>query len=440
MLLHLGSFFRAAIAALLLALAVPRPASALQPIEEFVQSARILNPDNQEAQASLAAQDAQENVSVGHILPSGQARGVYTYNEFQIGPVGPLPPLLTRSVYLQRRNQLDAFFTINIPLVDLAAFQRISAAKSGAEAAQKQVDAAALQVSAVVAQNYFRLVAGQALVAASERALAVAQKNLQLSQTKLEEGKTGALDVDLARAGVERQNQLIAASRLQVTLAARALESASGVTPDLTEDATLNDDLHEEESLAAFQRPDTDLPALAAAIINRESAEKLARAQRMSLVPSLAASGTEHGTNAPSFVGAAWSYLGMLSLNWQLDYTTFAAMQLQDAAVAAAKAREERIRHQVHDAIHAAWSSVDSAIAQSRSARAQQQASSHASELAQVRYEAGRATEIEMLRSQDDAFMADVARIQADADLANARLQLRLAAGLDPFVGTKGKS
>ncbi len=73
-------------------------------------------------------------------------------------------------------------------------------------------------------------------------------------------------------------------------------------------------------------------------------------------------------------------------------------------------------------------------IANSRSARAQAKASDHASRLAQDRYEVGVATQLDLLQAQRDAYSADVARIQSDADLANARAQLRLAAGRDPYA------
>jgi len=41
------------------------------------------------------------------------------------------------------------------------------------------------------------------------------------------------------------------------------------------------------------------------------------------------------------------------------------------------------------------------------------------------------------LQAERDAYAADVARIQSDADLANARNQLRLATGIDPFVAAQ---
>ena len=55
--------------------------------------------------------------------------------------------------------------------------------------------------------------------------------------------------------------------------------------------------------------------------------------------------------------------------------------------------------------------------------------SSRASEQARSRYQAGTTTQLELLQAPRDAFAAEVARIQADADLLNSRAQLRLSAG-----------
>jgi outer membrane protein TolC len=41
----------------------------------------------------------------------------------------------------------------------------------------------------------------------------------------------------------------------------------------------------------------------------------------------------------------------------------------------------------------------------------------------------GTITQLDLLQAQRDAFNAEVSRIQADADLVNARVQLRLSAG-----------
>jgi outer membrane protein TolC len=63
----------------------------------------------------------------------------------------------------------------------------------------------------------------------------------------------------------------------------------------------------------------------------------------------------------------------------------------------------------------------------------QQKAASRAADLAVERYGAGAATQLDVTTAQRDAFLADAARIQADAELAAARIVLRLAAGHVPM-------
>ena len=46
-----------------------------------------------------------------------------------------------------------------------------------------------------------------------------------------------------------------------------------------------------------------------------------------------------------------------------------------------------------------------------------------------MQYRAGTATQLDLLQAQRDAFRAEVTRIQNDANLLNARAQLRLSTG-----------
>ena len=87
------------------------------------------------------------------------------------------------------------------------------------------------------------------------------------------------------------------------------------------------------------------------------------------------------------------------------------------------------MRLAARDAIHRQWETVAASIARSRSARAGRVAAAHAAQQAHDRYQVGTITQLDLLQAQRDAFAAEVARIQADADLVNARAQLRLAAG-----------
>ncbi len=439
------SLARMVLAACLLAAG---PAAALQPLEAFLHGASTSGPDNREARASAEAQQAQATAALGRLLPGLSARGTYTRNQYESTVTLPAVGGDAQSITLTPRDQLDGAATLSVPLIDLASYARLGSARAGAAAAGEQARATALTTEAFVAQDYYQLVADLGLVAAARRALDVSRASLALTEERFRAGSAAGLDVDRARADVERQVQQLASAELQRELAARSLASRSGVAPafersggDRPEAAQrLADDMHEEPPLEQFQPSDADLPSLAAAIEARRSQEAQARAQRFTLVPSLSASFTERATNAAGFVGHELAYQGVLAVAWSVDLTTVANIRAQEALAGAALAREERARLAARDAIHRSWNTVHTGIARGRSARAELEASARAAELARDRYAVGATTQLDLLQAQRDAFSAEVARAQADADLANARAQLRIAAGqslLSPRVEGK---
>jgi outer membrane protein TolC len=409
--------------------AASAPAAALQPLEDFVRAARRTNPDVAEASAARRQAGAEAQAALGRVLPRGALEGSYTRSsDAQAitlpGPGGGPGATLT----LVPRDLTAGAASVLVPLVDLAGIARVGAARTGAAAAGSAAAATALRTEAAVAQGYYQLLANRSLVEAAQRALEVSRASLRFAEQLHAAGTTTRLDVDRATGEVERNVQQLATAELQVSLAARALESATGVAPALEGPATLADDLREEPPLERFQPPDPALPGVAAAMQDRAAAEGEARARRLALVPTLGATATDRTTSAG---GGAWdgTWQAGLGLTWTLDLTTIANIRSQDAAADAARAREQRARLAARDEIHRAWQTVRTEIARSRSARVQAEVGARAASLALERYQAGAATQLDLLQAQRDAFAAEAARIQADAELVNARAQLRLAAG-----------
>ena len=414
------------------------PSLALQPLETFLAGAREKNPDQLEAEATAREQQGQALSALGRVLPGVVAAGSYTRNQYSSAVTLAQPGEPTQTVTLVPRDQWDGGATLTVPLIDLAGFRRVSAANASASAAAHQRDATWLQVQGVVAQEYYQLIADLALVAASAAALDVSREGLALAQARLRAGAAGVLEVDRARADVEQQFQQLAAAELQVALAARALESASDVHPDVSEVVALIDDLHPEPELSFFLDHLTALPSVAAAAANTHAASLEADARRFALAPIIAGSFTETGTNVPGFDGHDWSYRAALTATWSFELTRIGDIKAQDAAVEATWARELRATLAARDAIHREWNTVEAGIARSRSARAGREAAAHAAEQARERYRSGTITQLDLLQAQRDAFNAEVSRIQADADLVNARVQLRLSAGRSRFAARAG--
>jgi outer membrane protein TolC len=410
-------------------LVVATQASALQALDEFLRGAGTSAADNAEARAARRQLRAEADAALGRALPRLSLRGSYARNEFETVLSLPDADGGTTPVTVTPRDQLDGTATLEVPLVDLSSFARIAAARTSAKASAQQEASTELRVQSLVSQDYHQLVANLALVESSRRALEVARASLRIADERHRAGAVALLDVDRARAEVERNVQQVANADLQVSLVARALQSLTGISPELEGEVTLADDLREEPPLERFQVPDEELPALAAAIQGRVASEQQARAQRLSLVPSLSASLTERATNAEGLGGRDAYWQAVVGLTWSFDLTTVAGIRAQAAAADVARAREHRTRLAARDEIHDAWMRVRTNVARSRSARVQAEVSARAADLAFDRYEVGEAAQLDLLQAQRDAFAADAARIQADADLVNSRAQLRVAAG-----------
>jgi outer membrane protein TolC len=412
------------------ALAVAAPAGALQPLDRFLAGARTASPDVAEARAARRQAGAEATSALGRALPRLSLSADYVRNEFETTlavpgiPGGPPASAQTLSPLDERR----ATATLDVPLVDLASFARIGAARTGARAAAQEERSTALRVESLVSQDYHQLVANLALVGASRRALEVSRASLATAEARREAGTVPLLDVDRARAEVERNVQQLAGAELQVALVARSLRSRTGLEPELGAPVTLADDLREEPPLERFQVPDEAIPSLAAAVRSRAAAEQQARAQKLALVPSLRGTVTEWVSDFETG-GQNDSWQAIVGLTWSFDVTTLGDIAARGAAAEGARARERRARLAARDDIHAAWMTVRSNVARSRAARAQAEVSARAADLARQRYEVGEGTQLDLLQAQRDAFTAEAGRIQADADLVNSRAQLRLAAG-----------
>ncbi|HEX4353278.1 MAG TPA: TolC family protein, partial [Polyangiales bacterium] len=170
-------------------------------------------------------------------------------------------------------------------------------------------------------------------------------------------------------------------------------------------------------------------PRVVSADAAQRAAAKNESAAEAAWYPTLSASAQERVTNATSFSGHAAVYLVQATLAWKFDGTLSPTVRAQNAAAAVNAVRAERAARAAQDNIYQAWHQVRAAIEKSRAARGQITASALAAELARDRYSVGAATQLDVLQAQQDAFRAEVARIQADTDLAYARAALRSSAG-----------
>jgi outer membrane protein TolC len=419
-----------ALLALAACMAPARTAFALQPVTEFLEHARTWNPQNRAAHATTVQRDEEISVSTGNLLPNLAAQGTYTRNEFEVTttaltgtPIAGFP-----NVVIQPQNQLDANVTLTVPLINIANWDRRAVAKATFVGARADEENTQLTVEKSVLRDYYTLLGNEAVLLSATKNLEIAQHNLGLARDRKESGTGSELDVQRAVADQAKAEQSMTAAQLAVTNTRRDLYSLSGLEAEPA-GAFPQDDLHEEPSLESWMGKTNTVPSVRSAIANRERAEEGARAANTGWLPSLNATAEEKFTNATAFVGGHTAiYLLQLVATWKIDATIRPQIRAQDAAAAAARAGEDQARQAAEDAVFRDWQQIRADIESARSSRAQVAATTLAASLAEDRYQSGVATQLDVLQARQDAFAADVARIQADADLAYARVALRLDA------------
>lgn len=409
-----------------------RPALALQPVTEFLAHARTWNPQNRAAHATTAQRAAEAEITSGNLLPNFSGSAMYTRNQYEVTtaaliPAGSLPMGVTfPNTVIQPQNQVDGNLILNVPIIDIARWDRRDAAKATLEGARADEANGELTIEKSVLRDYYTLLGDEAVLLSATKNLDVAQRHLQLARDRKESGTSSELDVQRALADQAKAEQSVTAARLGVIDTQRDLYSLSGLH---AEPATAfpEDDLHAEEPLERWIGRTNGVPSVESARAGRETAEQDERAVKAVLLPTVSGTAEEKFTNATAFVGGHSAiYLFQVTASWKLDTTVVAQIHAQDAAVAAARANEEHARQAAADAVFRDWQQVRADIESARSARAQVVAIQLASALADDRYANGVATQLDVLQARQDAFAADVSRIQADADLAYARQALRL--------------
>ncbi len=430
-----GRSIRVAIAIMAVGALSPRPALALQSPDEFLAHAKTWNPQNRAAHATTAQRAAEVGVSTGNLLPNFSATGMYTRNQYEVttaalipaGAAGSFP-----SITIQPQNQLDATLVLNVPLIDVGTWDRRAAANATLQGARADEMNTQLTVEKSVLRDYFSLLGDEAVIRSAKQNLEVARHNVKLARDRRESGTGSELDVQRAIADQAKAEQNATAAQLSVNNTRQDLYSLSGLDAEPATEFP-EDDLHDEAPLESWTGRANAVPSVQSAAANRLTAEESARAVKAGLLPTVSGTAEERFTNATAFIGGHQEiYLFQLSANWKLDATIFSRIRAQNAAVAAARANEDGARLAAEEAVFRDWQQIRADIDVARSARAQVAAATLAASLAEDRYASGVATQLDLLQARQDAFSADVARIQADADLAYARMALRLDAGQLP--------
>ena len=420
---------RAALVIAFVVLAPSQPASA-QSLSTFLEAASTHAIDVREAEGLRDQARSSVDEARARLLPSFTASGAYQRNEYEVIvmiPAGTGTVNATITPY----DQLSGTFTLNVPIVDLSAWETFFASESTADAADARAEAAVFDASLSTSTAYYQLVAARAVVASAERARAAAEENLRYVESRLGPGLASELDQARAASDVARAGQTVAEAELQVTLAARNLYVLTGIEAGAEGfELVRGSELSGEGELADWLAQLDEVPAVRAARLDREAATRTRDAAWMGLLPVLSGAASERVTNAAGFgPTAAWS-LG-LTLSWTIDFGRPAAIATRDEALSVASLREERARTLAETQVIEAYHRVRSLLVRLEAARAATAANERGVRVAHARLDAGTGTALDVSNAERDLFASEVAEIQAEADLLLQRALLRLRSGVE---------
>ena len=412
----------------------PTPAHAQQPLARFIEAAQKRGLDLRQARAEMEQANAQVQQARGRLLPSATATAFYQRNSPVVAVTVPTGRFdgavpITQRALITPADQYGAQGTAALPLIDLAAWSGLSAAKAAADAADADVAAASEETTIAVVELWYRLVGQRALAAAARRNLTATEETRDVASAQVEVGVAGPLELSRAEAELARARQSLAEAELAAVLSARALSDLTGLAPDdsqpTIEMGTGDPEppLADEELESARERP-----TVSAARARERAAKLTEQSAWLALFPALGANGVARWNNAAGF-GQKDAYYAGLNASWTLDFIKPARIRSEGAARAGAKVQSARAKQVAETALFAAWHNVRASRVSLDAALAAQTASKRAAQDAQARYQNGTATQLDLITAQRDAFQAEVFVIQAAASLHVARSALAVRRG-----------
>ncbi|AKF07679.1 TolC family protein [Sandaracinus amylolyticus] len=407
--------------------ASPTGAHAQQPLREFLAARGTGSLDVREARAALRQAQSQVDEARARLLPSFTAQGGYQRNEFEAGFTNPVTG---GQVVIQPFDSLTAQFTATVPLIDIGSWSVFFQTEAIADSQSARLELADQNVAVAIVQIWHQLVGSRAVVEASERNLEALERNREAAAARVEVGVAAQLELSRAETEVTRAQQSLAEARLAVVLAARNLENLTGLTP-IDERPSLEEVPPHLEPFDAYMANSSDLPAVRAARAASRAADIAADTAWTSLLPIISGYARESGSNAAGFQGANWSYALGVQAVWTLDFLRPAQIGTRQAAAEVTEVQLERAVQQTETSIFDAYQRVGAARARTDAATAGVASAQRAAEDARVRFEAGAATQLDLIQAERDLFQAEVLRIQALADLHVAHATLRIRAGME---------
>ncbi len=412
-------------AALLVALVFTQTAP-VATLKDFLDSAATANIDHRTTLLQAERADASFRQAWLALLPSLSASAGWTNNQY--GATTSIPNIqtgTTTELVIVPTNQIDASIRVDVPLLNVANWWRISASDAARLSAHERARMTAQAVQLQVVQSYYAYAAAQAVHDAAMRALLASKAQADVAQTRTQAGLSTELEVLRSNAEVARNEQTVADAHALVLISAKNLATLSGRA--VPEKVAIAD---EPENSPDVQPSNIEaLPAIAAAEADLTGAQRRATAALLALVPTLAGQFTQRLSNATGFQNQAATYNLGLTLTWRIDGPSMQEFSIADKDTASSALAADKARQHAADTLFNAVTRLDASRSKLKSAQAQLKASLSAALATRERYTVGTTTQLDVINAEKDLFSAEVAVISARTDVSTARATVNAANG-----------
>lgn len=374
------------------------------------------------------------NTDPNRMIPAG-VQGVCDMLKNPAGSVGGLDASLSSAniaVTIVPRVQIDGVLALNMPLISPSLYPTLKGARLGFKAQEKQLEVTVAQVLTTIATSFYAAAGNEELVSARTHGIEVAQKTLDNAKVRLAAGVVNKVEVTRAALALIQAEQ-----RLLEAIDGRASSYRTLATLIRSEAGTFKvvpppeppTELQSEQQLieqAVRQRPEL--------VSNRIQTEALGQqvfASWLRWSPSLSLFGNARLTNATGFAGRVDSYAIGLQLDWLLfdGFARDAQRHSLEAQRRDANLRLEQLRDTITDDVVNGRRAVLTKKQGLATAERSVAMAKETLELVRTQYQAGTATQLDLLNAQDAQIQAEVGVAQARFDLSLAVLNIRRLIG-----------
>ncbi len=422
-------------------------------LEEALARVDAANPTLAQARAKVRQAEGTVRMASAALQPIVAAQGGYTRNshEAEVDIQGMFDTIaasipfdldidtsgLPGRLVIQPLEQWKVAGSVQVPLVAADAWAQLASARHAAEAAEAMSEAVRLQVQGAVVQACLMARTAERFVEAQARTVETARAHRDSARRRLDAGLVTRLDVLRAETELARRESDLAQARAELDKVRLELGKALGVDgpvrvlPGEVEAPADPAALDAEGVAALARRAESARPELAAREAAVDAAHAALNRARLRHLPTLTGQFGALASDVELPTGEKWGWQAGLQLQWVLYDGGFryGLARSADGQLAEARAALDEQRRGVRVEVEEALRDVAVAEERLRLAETRLDLARQAEASARRGYEAGLVDSQQALDAMDALALADVAHVQARANLDAARAKLRVALG-----------